>query len=130
MKLSPRAERALQRATEDFVARVADLVAGETKATIQDALRHRLAELTGESSPLPRREPWAPRTRTARFGKGATVERLVEVLRSAGGTAAPGAVSKALGLSPERRRALVAKAVAAGLVRTQGERRERVYVLA
>ena len=133
MNLSEHARQALEREERRFTTQLTAILEAEATRRATEMLRGMLDGLAEEG----RWSPTAPsqavgtkaRRRTGRRAPGA-VEELVEVLRAAGGTAKPGDVSKALNLTPRRRRHLVATAMAEGRVRTTGEKWSTLPILA
>jgi len=139
MKLSPRASSQIKDAASSFALSVANIVARDTVAGLAGELHQRIDELTGTTSrrggrgPAAAAAPRAPRAgrrgRSANANYDRLLSRLVGVIKENGGKADPGAVSKALRLSPFQRRRLVEAAVAKGLVKTSGVRRSTKYLL-
>lgn len=136
MKLSEKAEAAIQSATDTFLGAAREIISDAVREQIIMALAAVPLALSGQEATRPTRvasvAPAKPKAkRKARMvDYGPLVPKLVDLIRkSPTKSLAPGVVRKALKLSPFQCRELVALAAGQRMVRTEGERRGTVYRL-
>ena len=142
MGLNARVTQKVRTAALAFADQVAEIVATNLRAEFAEEVKKEISRFL-EGSPRARAGNGVParavvvsagspshrRRRAARYDTSA-VDRLVAIIKASGGVGHPANVSKEMRLTPEQRRRLVRAAIKAGVVRTRGERKQTVYVLA
>lgn len=141
MVFNPHVTQKVRTAALAFADQVAEIVSTNLRAEFAEEVKKEISRFL-EGTPRARAGNGVParaavvsagspshrRRRAARYDASA-VDKLVAIIKASGGVGHPAVVSKELRLSPEQRRRLVRTAVAAGVVRTTGERRNTRYVL-